>query len=174
MNQAQVLRLVRKHKPQNVDQFKSIGIRMLHLGHGAFREVYRIMGTKLAVKFPLEEVKDDSVSARDGKLHTTNEVKKIQVLSELVPELKMHLPRIYYHDPACGVLVCSYHDEYDSYSETGNDAGYHESSMVDNLGTIITKLIKHITGMKCSDLHYGNIRKKTGRPNGAVLIDLGY
>lgn len=150
------------------------------LGHGAFREVYRIVDTNLAVKFPLEaENRDGVLTPRDGKLHTTNEVKKIQVLQELVPELKAHLPRVYYHDPASGVLVCSYHEEYESYSHTGEDDGYHESVMVDNLGSIITKLIRHITGMKCSDLHYGNVHKKRWMRKGrqytdAVLVDLGY
>jgi hypothetical protein len=151
------------------------------LGHGAFREVYQIEETKLAVKFPLEseERGGGNYSARDGKIHTTNEVKKITVLRELVPELSMHLPRIYYHDTASGVLVCSYHEEYDSYSHTGEDEGYHESRMVDDLGSIITKLIRHITGMKCSDLHYGNVHKKRTKGQNceytdAVLIDLGY
>src|SRR6185369_16437009 len=82
MNQAQALRLIRKHKPQNVEQFKSLKIRMRCLGHGAFREVYRILDTNLVVKFPLEEeMCDGGFSARSGKIHTTNEVKKIQVLS---------------------------------------------------------------------------------------------
>src|ERR1700722_6019834 len=92
-----------KARPTSPTAFKSIGIKLRYLDEGVFREVYKISGCPLVVKFPLE---DGGIA--DGVQHSISEVNRIKRLSK-IKELVPHLPKILYHDRKNGVLVMRYY-----------------------------------------------------------------
>lgn len=152
--------LIQKHRPTEPTEFKKIGLELRFLGAGVFREGYRIIGTDLCVKLPMGEGRGARLDYHAGKVHSTVEHCKIARLSKY-PELRPHLPRVYYHDRKTGVLVMSYHDDF-----------VYETERLEELGKVVGKLIKRLTGVVCRDIHGNNIRqRKSGQ---LVFTDLGY
>ncbi|PWT76422.1 MAG: hypothetical protein C5B59_06770 [Bacteroidetes bacterium] len=163
MNVKQAVALIRKHGPSTPEEFTEIGVPLekRKIGSGIFREVIKVKGLPLVVKFPIAESKNGRVSYRAGKMHSTVEVKKIARLRKF-RKLRGHLPTVYYHDRKSGVLVMQY------YPAFVNDADTLRA-----LGKMVTKAISHGTGIEVSDIHEENVRMgKTSKH--AVLIDLGY
>ena len=131
-----------------------MGIRLRYIDHGAFREVYKISGCPLVVKFPLNEEQDFA----GGVQHSVSEVGRIKRLLR-IQELKPHLPKVHYHDKEGGVLVMSY------YHRMTPERG------VELLGKIVQKLVSKIARVQMTDIHADNVRSTAGR---LVFTDLGY
>lgn len=151
--------LIEKHHPSTPTEFKKIGLHLKFVGAGAFREVCRIKDCDLVVKFPLNEAKGKK-DYRAGKLHSTNEVKRIKALSAY-SELRPHLPKVHYHNRKTGVLVMQYYESFDK----------DTFQQFVKLGNVVIKLVKRLTGVTMSDVHWGNFHKEK---NKGVFIDLGY
>jgi hypothetical protein len=136
------------------------------LGDGLFREVYKIKGQPLVAKFPLYSIEDeDSAHARDAKMHTTMEVRKITKLSK-TRWMRKYLPKIYYHDRKSGIVVMHYHPPFRE-SEESYTA----------LGRLVTELLKRQFGVTIGDIWEPNIGRRdpaSGYNPLAVLIDAGY
>lgn len=156
MNQAKALRLINEFHPKNPADFKELGLPLHFIGGGAFREVCQIDGLKLVVKFPLM---DADGSHRSGKMHSTMEARKVAQLREY-PELRSHLPVIYYHNPKTGVLVMKHYPKYTSAED-----------QIRHLGAVMWKLIWRVTGVNCSDISSKNFHRNGKR---GVMVDLGY
>src|SRR5580698_1931501 len=95
-----VLRAIIRNRPCTPEAFRKAGIKLRYIDHGVFREVYKISGCPLVVKFPLNEEQD----FEGGVQHSISEVRRINRLFR-IPELKPHLPKVHYHDKKNGVLV---------------------------------------------------------------------
>ncbi len=164
MNIRTAIRRIKKFKPTTPEEFADAGVPVLDdkkfVHAGVFREVYRIVGVPLVVKFPFG---DSYLEPSGGRKHTNAEVNRIKRLSAF-PVMRKYLPKVYYHDKTNGIVVMRHYAEL---VKDGTD------------DTIINKfiqdLIKDITGIRLGDVHDGNIRShngsNTGRP---ILIDLGY
>ena len=149
-----VLRAIVKNRPSTPKEFRKAGIKLRYLGNGVFREVYKIQGCPLVVKFPLNEEQDFA----GGVAHSVSEVRRIKRLLR-IQELKPHLPKVRYHDKESGVLVMTY---------------YHRMSdnrAVELLGKIVQKLVSKIARVQMTDIHADNVRSAAGR---LVFTDLGY
>ena len=149
-----VLRAIIKNRPRTPEEFRKAGIKLRYIDHGVFREVYKIQGCPLVVKFPLNEEQDFA----GGVQHSVSEVRRIKRLLR-IQELKPHLPKVRYHDKQNGVLVMSY---------------YHRMSdnrAVELLGKIVQKLVSKIARVQMTDIHADNVRSAAGR---LVFTDLGY
>jgi hypothetical protein len=155
--------LIEEHRPKTPAEFEKIGLPLSFLGRGAFREVCKIDDCPLVVKFPLAE-EGESLDYRRGKLHTTNEVKRIDKLWEHT-KLRKFLPKVYYHDRDSGVLVMHYYLEYDKNDKKGD-------IQFEDLGKVVKVLFSRLTGVPMGDVHVGNFHK--GRGNHGVFIDFGY
>ena len=166
---ARALRKIRKHEPKDLLETSQLGLVCVSQGEGAFRTAYRIKGTSLLIKFPIQESfhgsrpdgvyvtvrKDDS----DGKRHTRAEVRKIRALSKF-KSLRAHLPPVYYYNSKDGV-VCM------KYFEPSSDDNWLEHS-----GPLLSGVIKELTGITLEDIVGDNIKKKEN--GNLVFVDLGY
>jgi hypothetical protein len=124
-----------------------------YLDAGVFREVYKISGCPLVVKFPLSD------GLADGIQHSISEANRINRLSK-IKELVPHLPKILYHDRQNGILVMPYYKSLEG------------SHAVEQLGKIIKKLVSRIARVAMNDIHSDNIRR--GSKGGVVFSDCGY
>lgn len=158
VRKAQALKLIRKNSPTSPEALKKLGFRLAPLGAGLFREVFRISGCDLVVKFPLR-LKDGS--SDEGIGHSVSEIKRIERL-KCVPELKMHMPKVFYFNRKTGVIVMQYYPDINA-----EDA-------VDYLGKIVRKLVSRICGVTMGDIHDGNVKLKRKGWEQLVFIDLGY
>ena len=154
-----VLRVIIKNRPRTPSDFRKAGIKLRYIDHGVFREVYKVQGCPLVVKFPLNEEQDFA----GGVAHSISEVRRISRLSR-IQELKPHLPRVHYHDKENGVLVMSY------YHRMTPERG------VELLGKIVQKLVSKSARVQMTDSHADNIRcqKDASATGRLVFIDLGY
>lgn len=152
------LELIETHRPKTPAEFQKIGLPLKFLGHGAFREVSKVIGCPLVVKFPLAE-SGVSLDYRRGKMHSTNEVRRIDKLYDF-KELRPFLPKVYYHDRDSGVLVMQYYPEYKS-----------QTHQFEQLGKVVRVLFKMATKEKMGDVHEGNFHRKGKH---GVFIDFGY
>lgn len=139
--------------------FRAAGIRLRYIDEGAFRQVFKVSGCPLVVKFPLG---DGSGSVSDGVQHSVSEVRRIKRLSG-IKELTPHLPKIHYFDRKNGVLVMQFYPRPKDDDET-----------VELLGKIIKKLVSRIARVAMSDIRADNVRKRRGDWMSAVFVDCGY
>ena len=152
---------IKRHRPATIAAFRGL-FDLQKIGYGVFRQAHRIKGTKLVVKLPRSL---SLASLGESVIHSRDEIKRIEKLKTL-PELRPHLPRIYYYDLNNGVIVMQ---EY--------KIDNIENSKL--LGRVIQKLIKRLIGVNCSDIHSGNIGKRVvvrGNRSKRVIVflDLGY
>jgi hypothetical protein len=152
-----VISRIVKARPTSPTAFKSIGVKLRYLDAGVFREVYKISGCPLVVKFPLD---DDGIA--DGIQHSISEVNRINRLSK-IKELVPHLPKILYHDRKNGILVMRYYPRPRDAEQT-----------VEMLGKIIKKLVSRIARVQMSDIHADNVRRQRLDWCSAIFTDLGY
>lgn len=162
------LALIRRIQPKTWDSLANVGFKLRREGYGTFRTCYRIMGTTLLIKFPVEcryprqEVAGGPKvwSDREGKNHTRMEVKKIRALSEF-PMWRKHLPPIHYYNGRDGVLVTT----------------YYRTRPAKNLEALRNRLIGELTKEFCGavlgDITDDNVRSSTNGEN-LVIIDCGY
>lgn len=166
MTKAQALRIIRRTKPTTPEEFREIGLHVTFIGNGVFREVCKIDGQRLIAKFPIAD-DPEGEDFSSGRKHARDEMKRITALLKF-KVLRPHLPKIRYYDPESGVIVMDWYEKFIS-----------DDDKLMSLGTVMRKLIKVITKVKCSDIHGGNILCKaynpeTGARGDAVFIDLGY
>ena len=150
-----IARIIR-NRPTSPQAFRDSGIKLRYLDEGVFRQVFKISGCPLVVKFPLEG------EIADGVQHSASEVNRVKRLSK-IKELVPHLPKIHYHDRKNGVLIMQF------YPRPRNDA-----ETVEMLGKVIKKLVSRIARVQMSDTHADNVRKRRGDWTSAVFTDLGY
>jgi hypothetical protein len=150
-----IARIIR-NRPTNPQAFREAGIKLRYLDEGVFRQVFKISGCPLVVKFPLEG------EIVDGVQHSISEVNRVKRLSK-IKEVLPHLPKIHYHDRKNGVLIMQF------YPRPRNDA-----ETVEMLGKVIKKLVSRIARVQMSDIHADNVRKHRGDWTSAVFTDLGY
>ena len=151
-----VIARITRNRPTTVIAFREAGIKLRYLDEGVFRQVFKISGCPLVVKFPLEG------EIADGVQHSASEVNRVKRLSK-IKELVPHLPKIHYHDRKNGVLIMQF------YPRPRNDA-----ETVEMLGKVIKKLVSRIARVQMSDTHADNVRKRRGDWTSAVFTDLGY
>jgi len=151
-----VIAQIIRNRPTSPQAFRDAGIKLRYLDEGVFRQVFKISGCPLVVKFPLEG------EIADGVQHSASEVNRVKRLSK-IKELVPHLPKIHYHDRKNGVLIMQF------YPRPRNDA-----ETVEMLGKVIKKLVSRIARVQMSDIHADNVRKRRGDWTSAVFTDLGY
>lgn len=152
MNIKQVLRLIQKHQPAEPSDFNRIGVSLERgVKAGVFRDVRKIKGLPLVVKFPM---------GHSGKIHSTVEVRKIKKISK-IRSLRKYLPTVYYHDRKSGILVMSWHREFKDDKDAFNA-----------LGKMTTRALRQWSGVTVTDIHEGNVLQ--GKGNEIILVDLGY
>ena len=152
-----VLSRITKSRPTTPVEFRAIGIKLRFIDAGVFREVYKISGAPLVVKFPIDED-----GRADGIQHSISEVSRIKRLAS-IKELTPHLPKVHYHDRKNGIMVMQFYPRPKDDAET-----------VELLGKIIKKLVSRIARVQMSDIHSDNVRKRRGDWMSAVFTDLGY
>jgi hypothetical protein len=159
------LRLIRREQPKNVHEARGLGIgALIEVGHGAFRMAYRIHGTKLLIKFPVEfRYKDGDVEGgpevwhdKEGKNHTRMEMKKIRAL-QAFPIMRKHIPPVYYFNARDGVFVTKYYPR--------------DGRSIYAIHSLVSEMIKEFCGVVLGDLSPDNIRSD---PYNLIFIDLGY
>ena len=127
------------------------GYTMKFVGSGLFRNVYRIVGTKLVVKVPI---------GIRGKRHSEGEMKayrKIMGSKHKYTAIQLYMPEILAYNKKTGVILMP---------EYRKVAGC-DRAKVDEIGT----LARAAMGKYC-DLHKNNVGK--GKLGDYRVLDLGY
>lgn len=137
MTQAQALRLIRKHRPASLFVAHQLGLRLVHLGSGVFRNAYRIKETYLVIKF----IREDG-----DEYHAREEIKNLNKL-KTSKALRKCLPRLYYFDKKSGTSVWEFFPE-----------RFNQRNLVEKMGDLIGKLARELTGANFQDVHTDNIR----------------
>lgn len=94
-----ILKTIRRRKPTTVDEFEEVlGLDLISLCGGSFREAYNIFGTRLVVKIPYDG---------PGVSHSRREIRRIrQVLRRKnLTHVRRYVPKLYYADYKNGILV---------------------------------------------------------------------
>ena len=151
---------IRKYKPTTPDEFRAAGVPLGGcLGTGAFREVVKVKGCDLVVKFPLQEGCDAIPDYHEGVDHSALEMRKLARLKKF-KWMRRFLPKVYYCDCKHGIIVMRYYELITKHKFLFDTK-------------FVYTLIKRSTGVSISDYTWGNVGK-TGRNDTPVLIDCGY
>jgi hypothetical protein len=162
---AWALRKIRKHQPKTLLETSKLGLVLVHVGNGTFRESYRITGTPLLIKFPIVERFHDDVEGAwityrtddtDGKSHSRAEIRKIQKLSQF-KSIRPHLPPVYYFNSKDGVMVTKY------FCKIAPDWTY---------APMLSAIIRELTHVALEDLFGDNVR--LNEKDVPIFVDLGY
>jgi hypothetical protein len=150
---------IHKAKPVTPSDFAGAGVPLekAAIGTGAFREVVKVEGCPLVVKFPLDcgSYSQDGLA---GIAHSALEMKKLKRLRRF-RWMRKFLPKVYYYDRKHGIIVMR-HYELMTKSNFLFDA------------KLVYALIKHSTGVNISDYTWGNAGiSNRGFP---ILLDCGY
>ena len=155
MRTQEALRKIRRHRPISPKGFKSLGLLGAYIGGGVFRETFRIKGTNLIVKFPLNE-------AESGIGHMRTEMRRLAKINQ-VKALRPHLPKVWYYDKSYGIIVMT------RYIQPS------KSRTLYLMGEIIRKLVKQYAHTEMNDIHEDNMMMTAGKNNKRlVFVDLGY
>jgi len=149
MTQSRALRLIKINRPENLLEASNLGLKLVHIGSGSYRKVYRVKDTDLVIKFP--EAEDWSC---DGKQHSKAEAARIKKLYKY-KSLRPHLPKIYFHDPKSGVLVTKY---YERYNKKRAEVGAYRCKDISWERGLICRMMEEMTGVAIWDLYDDNLR----------------
>jgi hypothetical protein len=165
MKTATALRLIRQNNPVTPAQWGALGLKFETLGHGVFREAYRIKGTDLVVKSPLAEGRGSALDYREGIQHSKSEMNRLGRFAR-IDVLKPFLPQVFWYDSKHGQIVMKY---YPAIPET-----HKAAALVVLLGKVVKSLVSKLAGVTMSDIHDDNIRQKRSDWQVCVFTDLGY
>ena len=159
---AKALQTIRRSKPVTLQAFTDLGLLGRYVGSGVFRCAYRVRGTSLVVKLPLNEGTKKKPYYQSGIDHSLAEVRRILKLAK-IKELRPHLPAVHYYDRRNGILVLTWYERIACHWER-----------VELLGDVISELICRVAHTRTSDISPENIRLLEGKPNRLIFCDLGY
>lgn len=166
MRTQDALRKIKTKRPTTLKEFKALGLIGRYVGCGAFRESFRVKGTNLIVKFPLNESRiDEKPIYKCGVGHSRTEMKRLKKLRR-IKALKTHLPKVWYYDQRHGIVVMTH------YAKFGGYGGWNK---IELLGKVINKLMRQYAHTAMNDIHGDNTRMTGGKYNKRlVFVDLGY
>lgn len=137
MTQARALRLIKKHRPTSLAGARELGLRLVHLGSGVFRNVYRIKNTDLVIKFIVEY---------GDEYHARAEIRNYEKL-KTSRALRACLPKLFYFDEKSGTSVWEFYPE-----------RINQEALRGRLCALVGKLASELTGANFTDVHTDNIR----------------
>lgn len=97
---------IKRRRPITKFDFEEmLGIDLIGLDHGCFREVYHISGTRLVVKIPMEG--DCNSTRRCNISHARREIRRIRQALRIksLRHIRRYVPKIYHMDYESGVIV---------------------------------------------------------------------
>jgi hypothetical protein len=167
---SEAVRRIKNCRPRTILDFKKAGVPLedTELGVGVFREVIKVKGLPLVVKFPLDQapVKKPPVYT-DGIRHSRIEIDKLERLQK-ISWMRKYLPKVYYYDRAAGIIVMKYYGDMDE-----KNCDFEEAT-----SDFVRDIFKRATGVRMADFHSGNVRKaptpQVSRGPKLILIDIGY
>lgn len=157
MTKEKIVSLIKRWKPLTVkDILEDCRLPLQYVGGGAFRDVYRIIGTPYVLKIPCED------GATELNLeHSRDEFTAWRRISRNKKFSQLHrfMPEIVYYNRTSGIILVCYYKSLSYSSETLKVARRTEA------------LVRQVLGREWSDIHYRNIGiDSNGR---YVLLDLG-
>jgi hypothetical protein len=139
------LKQIRRHKPKTKEEAEAIGLKLKHLGTGAFRDAYLIVETDLVIKFSTSDMSDGF----ESRYHSRLDFKRLKRLREIA-WLRPHLVKVHYFDSRCGVLVVDY-------VEKALDVDYEDKSVL-AMDSMFNTLLSRATGVRFGDIGGANVR----------------
>jgi hypothetical protein len=166
MRTQEALRRIKRHRPTSLNDFKALSLLGKYVGSGVFRETFRVKGTNLIVKFPLNEARSERKPVyKSGIAHTRTEMRRFYKLRR-VKALRSHLPKIWYFDPRHGIVVMTHYAKF---------GGYGGRNKIELLGQVINKLMRQYAHTPMNDIHGDNTRMAGGKFNKRIVfVDLGF
>lgn len=153
----QLATLLNNEKPKSLKDFASIGLKLYHIGNGAYRTVYKIKDSNFVIKIPKR--KSDRAHAA-GEMQTINIILKAKRKHKV---LKKYMPNVLYYDKYSGIIVMEQY-KIKSYKES--------HAIVRCLMDIIDIKWSFSASAEDADVHSANIGfDKKGNPK---FIDMGY
>jgi hypothetical protein len=103
-----VVKILRKHKPKTADQAIAAGIPLKFFGEGCSRQVFRVSGLKMVVKFPMActDPKGNNTASYNLR-HAQQEIRAFRRIRKMKSgaHIRKHLPEVYYEDARRGVIA---------------------------------------------------------------------
>jgi hypothetical protein len=166
MRTQEALRRIKTKRPTSLNEFKALGLLGKYVGRGVFRETFRVTGTNLIVKFPLNEARDCRTPVYKGGIaHSRTEMRRLTKLKK-IKALRTHLPKVWYYDKTHGIVVMTHYIKF---------GGYGGWKKMELLGSVINKLIKQYAHTAMNDITGDNTRMTAGEGNKRIVfVDLGY
>ena len=102
-----VVKILRKHTPKTAEQAIAAGIPLKYFDEGCSRQVFRVSGLKMVVKFPMACTDPKGNTASYNLRHARQEIRGFRRIRKLKSgaHIKKHLPEIYYEDARRGVIA---------------------------------------------------------------------
>lgn len=149
-----------KYNPKDLKDFKKLKLEMIPLSSGAYRTVYRVKGSNVVVKIPVNDDSSNRVHARE-EVRAINNIKRFKrKYAKLIPMM----PEVYYFNETSGVTAMKY------YKKIRGNVAYTVAGLVEDVVELTMKDKNlYIGGM---DIHGSNVHvDENGNP---IIIDLGY
>ena len=102
-----VVKILRKHKPKTADQAVAAGIPLKFFGEGCSRQVFRVLGLKMVVKFPMASTDPKGNTVSYNLRHARQEIRSFRRIRKMKSgaHIRKHLPEVYYEDARRGVIA---------------------------------------------------------------------
>lgn len=160
---SRIIHSLERNRPNSAQKLlDACNFPLKHIGGGAFRDVYQIIGTDILVKIPRFGL-DSTEPTLTNLEHSREEFKAWKKIrrskSKKWSHLKEHLPEFLYHDWNTGVTLVRKYSPVRYSRAVANWCADMENSVTDMFNTL------------SADLHYANLgRDKNGTFR---FIDLG-
>lgn len=157
MTKEQIIRRLRYWRPRTLEQLLvRCRFPLQYVGGGAYRDVYRIVGTDYVVKIPIE-TKSENVKHAHNEYNAWRRItRNKKKYSSLVP----YIPEIAYHNRGYGTTLMRHYTTLPINNETRK------------LERRVVKAVKNALGREWSDVQVSNIG--VDADGGYVLTDLGH
>lgn len=157
-----LIKICKDNKINSDWDLKCKGVKMTDLGSGSFRNVYKIRGMDIVVKFPNDN---------DNLEHSRQEVdihKRIMKSKRKFKAIQPFMPKIYHYNSNTGVVLMEYCKPITAYKK------FNKAIETGEIRTMITHLQKHIDQNSYKwdfDIECGNMG--IGKDKKYKVIDLG-
>jgi hypothetical protein len=153
----QVIEVLKENKITKPEQLEAHGIKLRSLDYGSFREVHKVIGADLVIKFPLKP---------EYAYHSVQEIKTIRLIHRRrdYKPLRPYTPELYYGNLKTGVLVMPYYKR---------ELDKNEVAVLNLLVSLIQTTWPFAKEkQRHCDLGFDNVR--LGEDGNPVILDFGY
>jgi hypothetical protein len=160
-----VIREIAKYQPETASECRELcSFKLRKLGKGIYREVYKVVGADLVIKFPLKEEK----TFKDHSRLEYRACRKVLLAPKKYWAIISFIPEIPHYNPTTGVLIMEYCTPVKTLASTKQC-----TKLIAGLVTRVVDLSWKGYRSGLADMHSGNLGFSKASDH-LKIIDLGY